>query len=292
MKLPSTAELLLVCGKWMPKAKTECARDKGHPGRCLSHLAIENRQRALPIYLANAARKRRTGRRKGSPPGFVPSMFNEIRVLQVEVFGGNHGPSNKRRALIAYPGCGHESWVLLTHLLRSPPKNCMACSKISTRNPPRYQKGTVIGNYTFIDTPFWIPRPKQRQGGQYRYLVRDNRCSHERYINDRSGQRVFKGKASLCGCPVRVFNNQGYIMWYWAKSTGQRIAVSEHRIVMEQSLGRELTEEENVHHLNGVRHDNRIENLQLWITSQPSGQRVEDVVAWARHILEKYGDGA
>lgn len=65
--------------------------------------------------------------------------------------------------------------------------------------------------------------------------------------------------------------------------------MSEHAYIMEQVLGRQLRRGENVHHKNGIRTDNRPENLELWCTRQPAGQRERDKVEFYIAYLQERG---
>lgn len=66
------------------------------------------------------------------------------------------------------------------------------------------------------------------------------------------------------GRPVLI-NAQGYVTRYEPThpQAGKTGRVLEHRLVMERVMGRPLTRDEQVDHINRVKHDNRPENLQL-----------------------------
>lgn len=83
--------------------------------------------------------------------------------------------------------------------------------------------------------------------------------------------------------PKGYINKQGYRM---ISVNGK--GVLEHRAIMAEHLGRDLYPEETVHHLNGIRDDNRIENLQLFSSRHPKGHTVEEMILFCIEYLEEY----
>jgi hypothetical protein len=102
-------------------------------------------------------------------------------------------------------------------------------------------------------------------------------CDYHRYRFERYGDP--NGRYQ----PTGWLDRNGY-----RKIQVNGITIPEHRYIIEQHLGRKLLKTENIHHKNGVKDDNRISNLELWVSVQPCGKRPEDLVIYAREIINKY----
>jgi len=110
-----------------------------------------------------------------------------------------------------------------------------------------------------------------------------NEIATERIIKLNHGRQPGENNANWKG--GRRINTSGYIDIY---SPNKGKSVSEHRLIMETFIGRNLLSDETVHHKNGIRIDNRLDNLELWSTRHPKGARVEDLVRYAKEILALY----
>lgn len=120
-------------------------------------------------------------------------------------------------------------------------------------------------------------------------------CSRPHYAKGHCITHYWQQKSGRPLRPIRSQNGRSRNRWGYIlvrapdhPNAGKNGYVLEHVMVMAEILGRPLLLFEEVHHRNGVRDDNRPSNLELWSTSQPPGQRVEDKIAWAVELLQQY----
>lgn len=119
------------------------------------------------------------------------------------------------------------------------------------------------------------------------FLLNANR-KDRRYCSHRCSSRAFmaknpdffKGENSGHWNGGRI-KHKGYVLIHSPEHPAchgnKRKYVGEHRLVMEAHLGRYLKSTESVHHKNGIKYDNRLDNLELWGKAHPYGVRIEDI---------------
>ena len=130
----------------------------------------------------------------------------------------------------------------------------------------------------------WAQNIKSKKAPFTIYSGDCSQCGDFFLSNDRNAKNCsLSCNGMYRGRPNEKLNYRGYVLIYskdHERKAGPHLSrrVAEHIVVMEGELGRRLKTGESVHHKNGIRSDNRIQNLELWTTWQPSGQRVYDLI--------------
>ncbi len=153
------------------------------------------------------------------------------------------------------------------------------CSYPECTVPRQPGKKRCMAHFGLCEYPGCGDTPSQPRPGNY-----------NRYCNNHLNKVHRYGDPDHPGyTPLREWSVDKSTGYMRRSILGSSTKEFQHRIVMEETLGRKLLPGENVHHKDGDRTNNEPSNLELWTVSQPAGQRVQDKIQWAEEFLAQYG---
>lgn len=163
---------------------------------------------------------------------------------------------------------------------------------------------------TCKETKFYtdFPKNKQRIDGRHTYckicfnkLLRNYRKKNPTIWEIQKNKNFEKWRKKIGiseeQLPRKRKNGEGYISrngYLSFRKIGHPCAdkngrVQASHLTIYEKTGRILKNGETVHHINGDTLDNRLENLEIWKSGHPSGQRVSDKIKWCIEFLNEYG---
>ncbi len=182
--------------------------------------------------------------------------------------------------------CGNVTTVQGSHLKSGSIKSCGCFRKNHVNKDINYRRliGKKFNRWTVQDHA-----GKNKEGA----VLWKCQCECGK-IKNITTHSLVAGTSKSCGCirfKGRKISKDGYVRIYKPghPNSDNKQSILEHVFVMSEYLCRPLKSGEIVHHKNGIRDDNRIENLDLRIKNlHPNGQSVEDLIPYWVEMLRRY----
>ena len=213
-------------------------------------------------------------------------VFGRLLVLS---FAGTRGKTQKHAYWLCECRCHNRKEIAGTSLTTGRTQSCDCLHKERTSTFKLIDlMGQTFGQLNVIKR---APIPKHiKKSGQAYWECLCNACGRTTIIN---GYSLRSGKSRTCGCSHWKggfkLDKWGY-RYKWVPKHPAAVGgyIQEHRLVIEEGLGRPLKPTETVHHKNGIKTDNRLENLELRVGNHGVGQSVNDLREWAKELLYTY----